>query len=222
MKLDLGDGDSISYAVEQVVSELLALDAVVNCAGTALVGAIERCTHAQLTRATMTNIAGPLSLIATSMPHLRQFRGVVVVVSSALGRAPLPLTAAYCACKAALDAAVQGFAPESVLVGVRVKTVAPGRVTGTNFIDNAERAGSGVDAIYGDMTERALMAMQMDGDVSCSTAEEVAECIWNAVTDDSNKISYVVGEDAKALMAMRSAMTDEQLRDELVARFELK
>lgn len=222
VKLDLTDGDSIANAVAQVKSQLLSIDAVVNCAGTALVGPIERCTHAQLTRAMITNVAGPLSLIGASMEFLRKSKGVVVVISSALGRAPLPLTSAYCACKAALDAGVQGLAAECSIVGVRLKCIAPGRVIGTNFMDNAERAGSDIDAVYGKMTERALTSMQMDGGVACSTAEQVAECVWNVVNNaKDHKIHRIVGDDAKALIAMRSSMTDEQLRDELIIRFHL-
>ena len=43
-----------------------------------------------------------------------------------------------------------------------------------------------------------------------SSAEFIAEGVYGAATDGSRQMRYVLGEDAKAMFAGRSAMTDEQ------------
>ena len=40
---------------------------------------------------------------------------------------------------------------------------------------------------------------------------EVAETIWQAATDNSMKLRYVVGEDALQMEKMKREMSDEQL-----------
>ncbi|MBS1574630.1 MAG: hypothetical protein JST09_04940 [Bacteroidetes bacterium] len=51
------------------------------------------------------------------------------------------------------------------------------------------------------------------------TAEEAAEVIYNAVTDESDKLRYFIGKDVGAMIAMRSSMADQEYINTMHKRF---
>jgi len=224
LPLDLTDDSSITKAVSRCISLCGRLDVLISCAGTALVGAVERVTPAQWSSIISVNFTGPMLLLSSALPYLRSSGGCAIFVTSALGSAPLPLTAPYAASKAALETAIIGASSELRLIGVKAKLIVPGRVLGTKFIDSATRAGdvSSADPLYDDMTEKSLYAMQMDDEsAKCSRVEDVAEVLWKAATTNEDKIRYVVGDDAIALLSMKQSLDEEKYRDQLINRFQL-
>jgi len=50
---------------------------------------------------------------------------------------------------------------------------------------------------------------------SASTAEQIAEVVYEAATDGKDQIRYVEGEDAKALYARRLEIGNEEFRKEI-------
>jgi len=48
--------------------------------------------------------------------------------------------------------------------------------------------------------------------VNSSTAEQIAEVVWEAATDGKDQVSYVAGEDAKGMFAQRLALGAEAFR----------
>jgi hypothetical protein len=51
------------------------------------------------------------------------------------------------------------------------------------------------------------------------TAQEAATVIYDAVTDGSDRLRYVIGEDVKAMIDARSAMSDQEYMDMMHKRF---
>lgn len=223
IELDVTDTQAVTATVDAAAAALGGLDAVVSNAGTALLGPLELTRAPQLRHLFDTNVVGALAVVGAALPHLRsKAAGVAVAVSSALGSAPLPLSAAYAASKAALDAALSCAAAELCALGVAVKLVVPGRVRGTSFLASAAHAGEGAgETVYEGMMGRAMEALQKDGEASCSEPVDVAEAVWDACTDGEDRLRYVVGEDAQLLLAMRKEMDDVQFRDEMIKRFHL-
>jgi hypothetical protein len=52
-----------------------------------------------------------------------------------------------------------------------------------------------------------------------STAEQIAEVVFEAATDDKDQVTYVAGVDAKALYAQRLAAGAEAFRKEIAKVF---
>ena len=100
-QLDVCDPDSIAAALADAAD----IDVLVNNAGFEVQGALEMIDDELMHRQLDTNVLGPLRLIRSVMPAWRERgHGVVVNVSSAVGRATSPFGGAYAASKHALEA----------------------------------------------------------------------------------------------------------------------
>jgi meso-butanediol dehydrogenase / (S,S)-butanediol dehydrogenase / diacetyl reductase len=77
-----------------------------------------------------TNLFAPIRLVETALPHLKETRGVVVNVSTAIGQRgwPLPGGELYAALKSALESLTRSWAVQYAPHGVRVVAVAPGPI----------------------------------------------------------------------------------------------
>ena len=55
-----------------------------------------------------------------------------------------------------------------------------------------------------------------------STAEEIAEIVYEAATDGKNQIRYIAGKDANALRKRQLEIGREEFRKEIAHQFGLK
>jgi NAD(P)-dependent dehydrogenase (short-subunit alcohol dehydrogenase family) len=104
-----------------------ALDAVINNAGIGVAGPIELYTQAQMERAFDVNLFGYHRLARAVLPKMRaRGQGLMVQVSSQLGRIVLPNIGMYCATKFAVEAMFETMAYELAPFGVDVTIIQPG------------------------------------------------------------------------------------------------
>jgi NAD(P)-dependent dehydrogenase (short-subunit alcohol dehydrogenase family) len=122
---DVGAPDSAQRIVSDTLQRFGRLDALVNNAGLARFGTLERATEADVEAMVRTNFLGPLALIRAAAPELSRREGSVVNVGSIGGMLALPGRATYGASKAALHHLTRSLARE-LAPRVRVNTVAPG------------------------------------------------------------------------------------------------
>src|SRR6185436_3578973 len=112
-----------------------------------------------------------------------------------------PFNSVYHATKWGLEGWSESLAFELEPFGIRVKTVAPGGIA-TDFAGRslvltqhpayAEAMGK-VFAAFSDPARRS----------SGSTAEQIAEVVWEAATDTTDHVTFVAGADARANYARR-------------------
>jgi NAD(P)-dependent dehydrogenase (short-subunit alcohol dehydrogenase family) len=122
--LDVTVPASVDAAVERIVREAGAVDVLVNNAGHMSIGLAEGFAEEQIRQQFEVNFFGPVLLCRAVLPGMRQRRsGLIVHVSSIVGRVLFPACAFYCASKFALEAyaevlhyEVSGFGIDSVLV----------------------------------------------------------------------------------------------------------
>ncbi|MGZ0148711.1 SDR family NAD(P)-dependent oxidoreductase [Kribbella sp. WER1] len=125
--LDVTDKAAVFAAVEQAHAYFGRLDVIVNNAGYGLSGAVEELDERQLRDQLETNFFGPLWVVQAALPLLRdQADGRVIQVSSVAGLLGLPLGAAYCASKWALEGLSEVLAQEVAGFGVKVTILEPG------------------------------------------------------------------------------------------------
>lgn len=116
-----------------------ALDAVLNNAGIGVGGPAELYDMANLQRAFDVNFFGYQRVARAALPKMRARReGLLVLVSSQLGRIILPNIGAYCASKFAVEAMFEAMAYELAPFGVEATIIQPGGYP-TKIWDNGER-----------------------------------------------------------------------------------
>lgn len=194
--LDVTDAHSIARAVDAAGP----IDALVNNAGAGLMGALEGVTMDAARQLFELNTFGPMAVTQALLPGFRaQESGVIVNVSSAVTLKPMPLLSAYTASKVAIEAFSEGLALELDQFGVRVRLVIPGRAPETSFSASARgRSQKGIPEAYADWAKQVFSAPQPQP-AEVTTANDVAEAIWQAVTNPSAPFRIPAGADAVAL-----------------------
>ena len=116
-----------------------ALDVLLNNAGIGIAGPVELHDHAQAMRQFDVNLFGYHRMARAVLPKMRaKGQGLLVQVSSQLGRIVLPNIGMYCATKHALEAMFEAMAYELAPFGVDVTIVQPGGYP-TKIWDNGAR-----------------------------------------------------------------------------------
>ena len=114
-------------SVEAAVAAAGELDAVVNNAGRATIGLSETITPAQLARDYDTNVIGIQRINRAVLPAMRaRKRGLIVCVSSGLGRIVMPIVGTYASTKWAVEALAETYRYDLKGTGVDVAIVQPG------------------------------------------------------------------------------------------------
>jgi len=206
--LDVTDKDSIQAAVAATLARFGRIDALVNNAGFGLFGPFELASDEVIARQFNTNVFGLFDVTRAVLPTMRQqAAGVVLNVASVGGLTTLPFNSLYHAAKYAVVGFTEALNHELSEFGVRAKFVAPGGVA-TDF------AGRSLSTTFSDNNHpyaanvaRALEAWgQRRG--GYAGPEQVADVIFNAVTDGSAQVRYISGADAEMLLNARANMDD--------------
>jgi NADP-dependent 3-hydroxy acid dehydrogenase YdfG len=127
LALDVTSEPSVDAAVAAALKSAGHLDAVVNNAGLATIGLAETITPAQLLRLFDTNVVGVQRVNRAVLPAMRARRsGLLVHVSSGLGRIVIPIVGLYGSTKFALEALSDEYRYDLKGCGVEVTVVQPG------------------------------------------------------------------------------------------------
>ena len=217
LKLDVTDVDQIKTAAQQATA-MGPIDVVFNNAGYGLGGVFEAASDEQLSRQLNTNLLGVMRVTKEFIPHFREKQsGMFIATTSIGGLITLPFFSVYHATKWALEGWSESLAFELGTHGIQVKTVSPGGIA-TDF------AGRSLDmsthpAYAEDLQKLTNVMLDPERQKTYSTAEQIAEVVYQAATDGSSKLRYVAGEDAKAMYAQRMEVGDEAFREGIRAMF---
>jgi NAD(P)-dependent dehydrogenase (short-subunit alcohol dehydrogenase family) len=205
--LDVDDDSSIRDGIGAILEREGRVDNLVNNAGIDDGDCLEE-TPLETFRAVMeTNFHGAIRCIQAVLPGMRARRsGCIVNVSSLTGRVPSSGASAYCASKAALEAASECLAAEVSGFDVRVALIEPGLVLTPIF---GKRRLPSADSPYADLYRRSL-ALFPKLIESASTAEDTAEIIAYSIRTETPRLRYLVGSDAETIVDHRARMTDEE------------
>lgn len=210
LPLDVTDREQIQSTSEQALA-LGPIDVVFNNAGYGLGGVFEAATDEQLTRQLNTNLLGVMRVTQAFISHFREKKnGMFITTTSIGGLMAFPFFSVYHATKWALEGWSESLAFELGAHGIQVKTVSPGGIA-TDF------AGRSLDMsmheAYSEDVQKLMSVMtNPERQQSYSTAEQIAEVVYEAATDGQSKLRYVAGEDAKAMYAQRNEAGDEAFR----------
>lgn len=214
LPLDVTNISQIQSTVKNAISQ--GVDVVFNNAGYGLIGPLEALTDEQIVKQLNTNLLGVIRVTQAFIPYFREKKnGLFIATTSIGGLVAFPLGSTYHATKWALEGWSESMAFELNSFGVNIKTVSPGGIE-TDFagrsLDLASSEG------YEQMTQSMMAGFQSMMETA-SSAEQIAEVVYEAATDNKTKLRYVAGEDAKALYAQRLEQGDEIFREQLGKQF---
>jgi len=127
LDLDVTDDASVSQALGAALEAAGGLDVVINNAGVAGLGFLEGYTAGRIRDLFEVNVFGAQRLCRAILPHFRAAgRGLIIFVSSSMGRVVIPCAGPYTASKFALEALAESYRYELAPLGVDVSIVQPG------------------------------------------------------------------------------------------------
>lgn len=182
---------SVRQAIDDAVARYGRLDALVASAGIQRYGTVADTPETTWDEVFAVNVKGVYLAAQAALPHLRETRGAIVVVSSVQGHVNQPNVAAYASSKGALDALVRSMAIDEARYGVRVNAVCPGSVDTPMLRASARRYSDGSDAGV-EALVREWGRTHPLGRVA--TAREVGEVVAFLA---GPRASFVTGEDLR-------------------------
>jgi len=211
LPLDVTNLEQIKTTVAKAIS-LHHIDVVFNNAGYGLMGAMEALSDEQILKQINTNLLGVLRVTHAFIPYFRENKGGVFISTTSMGGLlTFPLHSIYHATKFAVEGWSESMSFELGLHNIKIKTVAPGGIA-TDFIGRSLDRSSKPE--YKELEDKLFSLI--DGMMqSASTAEQIAEVVYEAATDGKDQIRYVAGEDARAMYARRLEIGSEESRKEI-------
>lgn len=198
-KLDVQDRDGIARAIDTALARFGRIDALINNAGFSLGGVFEGIPREKIQEQFAVNVFGVMDVTRALLPHFRKNKsGLIINISSRAGLVGLPLNTLYCASKFALEGFSEALAYELASQNIIVKLVEPsGGVSSTDFGKRvaAERAPTVSLADYDGFIARANATYSGMAAKRMASADEIAQVIYGAATDGTNRLRYFCGED---------------------------
>ncbi len=125
--MDVTKDDSVSKAMNAIISEAGTIDVLINNAGIMYIGITEAYSVEQARFQMETNYFGAIRTMQAVLPAMREAgSGLIINTSSLVGRISPPFFSTYTATKHALEAYSQGLRYELSPFGVDVALVEPG------------------------------------------------------------------------------------------------
>ena len=220
-KLDVLDSESITSAIKEGVEKFGKIDVLLNNAGYGALGPLEAITIEKAKRQFDVNVIGLVEVMKSILPHFRGNKdGTIINISSIGGKMTMPLASLYHGTKFAVEGITESLIYELEGFGIKLKLVEPGAIQtdfGTRSMDfsNDESIEE-----YQPLVKGMLGAMESFMTQS-SKPDVVAEVIFEAATDGTNKLRYTAGEDAKQFMEQRKNLDDAEFMKTVKGMFGL-
>ena len=192
VELDVTDDASVNAGVAKAIELLGGLDVVINNAGIGVLGIQEQFAIDDFKRLFDVNVFGVQRVNRAALPFLRnQGSGLLIHVSSLLGRIAIPFYGPYNASKWALEALAQNYRVELSGFGVDSCLVEPGGFA-TEFMSSLMKpSDTSQNDSYGDMIHAPKMAFEsFEGALASNPAQDpqnVADAITKLIATPSGE-----------------------------------
>jgi len=152
LKMDVADDASVETAIAGVIAQHGRIDVLVNNAGLMPVGVTEAYTVADVERLFAVNVFGAVRTNRAVLPHMRAAgSGLLVHVTSLMGRFTVPFFGIYAASKFALEALAETYRYELRGFGIDSVIVEPGAFPSNLIASSPEPSDATVLAAYGEV-----------------------------------------------------------------------
>jgi NAD(P)-dependent dehydrogenase (short-subunit alcohol dehydrogenase family) len=214
LKLDVERKDTIEQALSRSIEQIGKIDVLLNNAGYGTMGLFESATDEQIRRQFDVNVFGLMNMTKATLPHFRANQsGMIINVSSMGGKVAFPTMSLYHATKFAVEGFTESLLFELLSQKIRVKLIEPGMIKTDFFGRSIELLSDDSLTNYREFIDAMSMGrhkMEASPQGQPTSPDLVAEVIYQAATDNSDQLRYVVGEDAKALIKIKEEQGDRR------------
>lgn len=221
-QLDITNPESIERAMTKGIEQFGKIDVLVNNAAFGQYGLFEAISTEQIRQQFEVNVFGTMNVTRAVLPHFRKNKeGIIINISSAGGRIGIPVISLYISSKFAMEGFSEAVSYELASQNIKVKLIEPGGVDTAFHATSKEKYAIDKSLTdYQSYTERFAKKFETMYD-NLTSAETVAQETFKAATDNSNQFRYVVGEDAKGWIQLRTSKTNQEFTELMRASFEV-
>jgi NAD(P)-dependent dehydrogenase (short-subunit alcohol dehydrogenase family) len=218
LALDVDDDASVAHGVGAVHARAGRIDALVNNAGTAWMGAVEDTAIAEARAQLETNFFGALRACRAVLPIMRAQRsGHIVNISSLAGVLGLPFSGLYSASKFALEGMSESLRLEVRRFGVRVVLIEPGDFRTQLAVVRRQTAAAQADSPYAEALAR-FKAQQDRDEAAAPTPEPVARLVARVLETASPRTRYSVGMLGQRIVVPAKRFLPQRLFEAVLVR----
>ncbi len=223
IKLDLKNYTQIKELVDTIVTTHGRLDIMINNAGYGLVSSVEDATEEQMQAQFDINLFGMFRMCKAVIPVMRkQKAGVIINISSFLGKVALPLLSFYSASKFAVEGMTDALRYELSPFNIRVHSVMPGffktNFTGEDMVANVKTfdENSPYEPLVSTFTPQIIEEIN-----SGSNPALLAIMIEKIIHDAHFVARLNAGEKAQKFIPMRQTLSDEDFERRVREHYKL-
>ncbi len=219
--IDVTKTDSIQNAVDTIIKNEGKIDVLVNNAGYGLLATVEDGTDEEMFNQFDVNVFGLLKVTRAVLPHMREAKnGVIINISSFLGKMGLPLLAHYNASKYAVEGIVDSLRFEVLPFNIRVHSIQSG-LFGTNFVKNglvANTQTTGENSPYKELVSHfvPIVAKAINEGPS---PQPIADAVKHIIEDKNADIFIPVGGEAETFVPLRRSLSDKAFETKIKETF---
>lgn len=194
LQLDVTDDASVKACVGKILEKEERLDVLVNNAGNAIVGPLEKTSVEDIHKQMDTNLYGVHRMVLECLESLKRTDGYIVNIGSFGGRLALPFQTLYSMSKSAVAFYSDGLRMELSNTGVKVSLIEPGD-TKTNF-DSGRIPAKNYNPDVDKAAARSIEIMR-ESESKGVSPDKVAKVVVKIVGKKKPKPRYTTGIDAK-------------------------
>jgi len=219
--LDVTKTQSIKNAVATIIEKEGKIDVLVNNAGYGLLSTVEDGTDDEMFDQFNVNVFGLLKVTREVLPHMREARsGVIINISSFLGKMGLPLLTHYNASKYAVEGIVDSLRFETLPYNVRVHSIQSG-LFGTNFVKEglvANAKTSSEDSPYKALVSHfvPIVAKAIN---EGPNPQPIADAVKEIIENEDADIFVPVGAEAENFVPLRKEISDKAFEKKIKETF---
>ena len=193
------------------ITENKKIDILINNAGYGLVSTVEDLDEEEMLEQFNVNVFGVLRVTKAVIPKMREkHSGIIINISSFLGKIGLPLLTAYNSSKYAVEGITDSLRYELRDFGIRVHSIMPGffntEFARSNLVINLKTFDE--NSPYREMV--ANLAPNIVKQInSGNNSQEVAKLILEIIEDENFPARTTVGDKASKFIPMKKELSDE-------------
>ncbi|MEM8553510.1 MAG: SDR family oxidoreductase [Pseudomonadota bacterium] len=181
INIDVTDDASVDAGVAEALSTLGSIDVLINNAGVGSHGLQENFSADDFKRLFDVNVFGVQRMTRAVLPHMRgRNSGLILNISSLLGRVILPFYGPYNATKWAVEALSENYRVELSQFGVDVAVIEPGGFPTSFFGNLLEPSNPDRNAGYGEMANAPKASQEGFGEFLAANPQQNPQLVSDA------------------------------------------
>ncbi|MEM6385477.1 MAG: SDR family oxidoreductase [Pseudomonadota bacterium] len=182
IEIDVTNDQSVEQGVAEAQARVGGIDVLINNAGVGAHGLQENFSAADFQHLFDVNVFGIQRMIRATLPEMRgRGSGLILNISSLLGRVVMPFYGPYNASKWAVEAMSENYRVELSQFGVDVALIEPGGFPTRFFGNLMHPASNDRDSGYGEMAAAPKAALEGFADFLTEHPEQAPQLVADAV-----------------------------------------